>query len=292
MLMPRQLVSLLVCLAVLLGVAGCSHLPKQPVTGVLEGDLHWSGEIRLAGDVILAENSRLVIAPGTRILFLPPADAPGGLVEHPHFPGSELIVKGRLQAIGRPDAPIVFRAADPQASAGSWGAVNLAGSPEAIFEYCIFRQADSAIHSRDSQVYIEQSLFENNLVGIRFHDSDILIEDNLLRDNDAAIRFHFGAPVICNNRFEANRVHLFVTSHPRDYRIEHNHFGPASDYRVVLGEAVPEDLLLPRNYWGLDEPAELLPTFFDGHRSDYLGKVRVAPMLTEPPRHNGFSWNP
>ena len=95
------------------------------------------------------------------------------------------------------------------------------------------------MHSRDSQVYIEQSLFENNLVGIRFHDSSILIEHNLLRHNQAAIRFHFGDPVICENEFLGNAVNLFITSHPRDYRIENNSFGAASDYQVVLRRRGP-----------------------------------------------------
>ena len=75
--------------------------------------------------------------------------------------------------MGTAENPIFFEAVDSSATAGFWGAINLVGSPEAIFEYCVFRQADSAVHSWDSQVYIEQSLFEDNLVGIRFNASEI-----------------------------------------------------------------------------------------------------------------------
>lgn len=280
------------CLAALsLLPSGCclSGAPR-PISGELSGDLFWSGEVWLAGDVVLPADATLRIAPGTRIRFLPPE--PEGLVEHPNFPGSELIVRGRIFAVGRPDAPIIFEAGDEQAPPGSWGAVNLEGSPEAIFEYCRFRQADSALHSRESRVEIKQCLFEQNLVGIRFNNTRMLVEHNLLRDNQAAIRFHFGAPVIQHNRFENNRVNLFVTSYPRDYQIESNRFGAARDYQVVLGEEVPDDLLLPGNYWEDPQPRDLEDTFYDGRRSSYLGKVQVEPRLPEPPRHSGLSWIP
>lgn len=262
------------------------------VSGVLHGDLVWQGEVQVAGDVILDEDVRLTILPGTRVRFLPPGAGPGGLVEHPHFPGSELIVKGRIHAVGTAAAPIVFESVEAAAPPGAWGAINLEGSPEAVFEYCIFRQADSAVHSRDSQVYIEQSLFEDNLVGIRFHDSEILIEHNLLRNNQAAIRFHFGSPVICENAFLGNDVNLFITAHPRDYHIENNSFGVPGDYHVVFGEEVPEDVTLARNLWEWPEAATLDQTFYDGRRTPYLGRVVVAPVRTAPSTQAGLSWSP
>lgn len=262
------------------------------VRGVVHGNVTWSGNVWLAGDVLLDPDAQLTILPGTRMRFLAPAaDAPG-LTEHPNFPGSELIVRGRLMAVGTPEQPIVFEAAEASAQAAAWGAINLEDSKEAVFEYCVFRQADSAIHSRDSNVYIEQSLFENNLVGIRFHDSQILIERNLLRNNHTAIRFHFGSPVICENQFIDNQVNLFVTAEPREYHIENNSFGEAADYQVVLGESVPEDLRVPRNYWHHTDPAALIGSFYDGRRSDYLGRVLFDPPRSAPSSQAGLSWSP
>lgn len=272
-------------------LSGCLPGRQDVVSGVLHGELTWQGEVFVAGDVILAADVHLTILPGTRVRFLAPSAGPGGLVEHPHFPGSELIVKGRVHAVGTPDQPIVFEAVDPQAPAGYWGAINLEGSAESVFEYCLFRQADSAIHSRDSQVYIEHSIFSDNLVGIRFHDSNILIEHNLLEQNGVGVRFHFGAPVICENAFRDNDVNLFVTSEPRDYRIENNTFGVARDYQVVLGETVPSDVAMPRNFWMTEPGRALTESFYDGHRSDYLGKVRYEPLRSEPSPQAGPSWN-
>jgi hypothetical protein len=226
------------------------------------------------------------------VRFLSADAGPGGLVEHPHFPGSELIVKGEMHAVGTPAEPIIFESADADAQPGAWGAINLEGSREAVFEYCVFRQADSAVHSRDSQVYIEQSLFEDNLVAIRFHDSDILIEHNLLRNNQAAIRFHFGSPVICENAFLGNDVNLFITAHPRDYHIENNSFGAPGEYHVIFGEEVPEDVNLARNFWVQPEGSTLEQVFYDGRRTPYLGRVMVEPMRMAPSALAGLSWNP
>lgn len=272
-------------------LSACLAIRPPVISGVLHGDLLWQGEVLVAGDVILAEDVRLIIQPGTRVRFLPPSAGPGGLVEHPHFPGSELIVKGRLHAVGTPGQPIVFESVDPYAVPGSWGAINLEGSAESVFEYCLFRQADSAIHSRDSQVYIENSIFLNNLVGVRFHDSEILIERNLFESNATGVRFHFGAPVICENEFRDNDVNLFVTSEPRDYRIENNSFGVARDYQVVLGELVPDDVRIPGNYWVVTPGRTLAESVYDGRRSDYLGKVRYDPVRTTPSTQAGPTWS-
>ena len=273
-------------------LAGCLAERKPVVRGVLHGELTWQGDVLVAGDVILAEDVKLTILPGTRVRFMSPDAGPGGLVDHPHFPGSELIIKGQIHAVGTPSEPILFEAVEPDATAGFWGAINLFGSQEAVFEYCIFRQADSAIHSWDSQVYIEQSLFENNLVGVRFNDSEMLVENNLLRNNHTGIRFHFGSPVIFENEFIGNNINLFVTSHPRDYRIENNSFGTPAEYHVVFGEEVPEDVNLSRNFWDRANLSTEGSSFYDGRRISYLGRVIVEPQRMTPSSQVGLSWNP
>ncbi len=272
--------------------SSCVTGHSQIVSGVLHGDLVWQGEVLISGDVVLEEDVKLTILPGTRIRFMAPLENGGGFTEHPHFPGNELIIKGQIFAVGTSSSPIFFEAIDPKAEAGFWGAINLVGSKDAVFEYCVFRQADSAIHSWESQVYIEQSVFENNLVGVRFNDSEILVEHNLLRNNHTGIRFHFGSPVICENEFVSNNVNLFITSYPRDYHIENNSFLVPADYQVVFGEDVPEDVKLQRNFWTHSDPGEVNNSFYDGRRSPYLGRVLVDPQRTQPSSQVGLSWNP
>ncbi len=278
---------------IVLAVCLCScAVPQMPVAGTLHGEVSWQGRVYLDGDVVLGEGSRLLIAPGSEIVFLPASEGRDLLTAHPNFPGSELIIRGELVAEGTAAAPITFRHLDPRAPAGSWGGINLSQSPRASFRFCRFTQADSAVHSQESTVFVEESLFENNLVGIRFFSSDMLIENNLLRRNGTAIRFHFGSPVICRNEIVDNRRAFFFTSYPRDFHIRSNTIRGSSEYAVVLGEEVPDDVPMPENYWGTTDLAAIEASFFDGRRTGYLGAVRVVPVLAAADERAGISWNP
>jgi hypothetical protein len=284
------LFSLLV--VILLSPVGCLHRQSAPavVVGELHGEMTWAGEVFIGGDVTLAADARLTIRPGTVVRFLGPVGFAGGESEHPHFPGSELNIYGVLEAMGTPAQPIAFAAADDDAPAGSWGAVNFAEGSRGVLRYCVFRQADSAVHSREATVEVTESRFENNLVGIRFHTSNMRIERNLLHGNDTGIRFHFGAPVVNRNRFEENRVNLFITAHPRDYRFEDNRFGRPLEYHVVLGEEVPEDVRLSNNDWDGAAVDDVTARIFDGRRSPYLGTVGIEPLRVVPAAEAGPSW--
>lgn len=287
---PGPLRPALPALVFLLLVA-CAPPPK-PLTGSLTGDIRWRGTVKLAGDVVLDEKSRLTIAPGTTVLFLPPPPGEDRLVDHPHFPGSELIVRGTVAAEGTPERPIVFRYLDPSAPAGSWGGINLQQSPQALFRYCRFTQADSALHSQESRLSVTESLFEGNRVALRFHTSEVLFERNLVRRNGTGVRFHFGSPVIRFNDIRENDKGFFLTSHPRDFRIEMNNVVDNRDFSVVLGEEVPEAVSMPHNWWGGVDPAWIASSFYDGRRVDYLGRVEFTPTASGPVPGAGISWTP
>jgi len=268
----------------LLGCAGSRFVPDE-----LSGDVTWSGVVHVRGDVIVDASSRLLIEPGTEVVFHPPGEAAQN-DNHPRFPGSELIVQGEIIAEGNAAKPIVFRYADPAAPAGSWGGINLESSRHASFSYCYFFQADSAIHSQESTVGVSQSIFRNNLVAIRFHSSRIVIENNVISGNGSGVRFHFGQPVIRNNRIVGNNKGFFITSHPSDYLIVDNTIAD-NDWNVVLGEEVPEDVVMTGNYWGETDPEVIQEFFFDGQVESYIGRVLVEPFLTDPPAKSGTSWN-
>lgn len=278
--MLRHLFPLLLFLC----LAACTPLaPVHIVSTEITGEEVWSGRVEIDGDVVIAEHGLVRITPGTQIFFLPPSPGRDRLTAHPNFVGSELIVYGRLLAEGTASAPITFSALDPSAPAGSWGAINLVQSLGSRFRHCRFTQADSAVHSQEATVTIGCSTFTRNLVGVRFFGSQIEIADNLFSDNGTAIRFHFGAPLIHGNLLRYNDKGLFVTSFPKDYQIFANAIVASRDAQVVLGEEVPEDLLLPGNYWGSVDPQEISRHFFDGQQSDYLGRVRFVPFLHTPP---------
>lgn len=282
---PPAFSFLLLLSVVLLTAGGCA--PHSQANAAV---VHWQGRVDVRTDLVFPPESTLVIAPGTEVVFHPVAPENDKLSRHPYFPGAELIVQGRLLALGTVREPIVFRAAEQDASPGSWGGINIEGSPRAEFDYCIFQSADSAIHARESTVYVEHSLFRRNLVGVRFHSSQILIENNLFADNETGVRFHFGAPVICRNRFVDNRRSIFITAHPKDLRIENNNFLNTRDYHFVLGEDVPEDVDARRNWWGDMDVAHILPYIYDRRREAHLGRVILLPLLQAPAQED-IPWN-
>jgi hypothetical protein len=263
-----------------LGLTCCS-LVRHPEGQILQGKLYWQQEVRLRGDIILDQDAELTIAPGTRVIFEPPAAGEDLYLDHPYFVGSELIVRGRLIALGTAAEPIIFSGADPSGGAGSWGGINIEDAPEVHFSYCRFEQADSAIHARKSRVRVEHSTFRHNLVGLRFHDTRLLAENNLFEENDTAIRFHFGAPVIRHNLIRNNHKGLFISETPQDYRIEDNSFFQNFPYQVSLGEGVRQDVDLRHNYWS-ETGAELEKRFFDGRLDDWLGVIDYLPVLDRP----------
>ncbi|APG27151.1 hypothetical protein A7E78_04450 [Syntrophotalea acetylenivorans] len=238
-------------------LASCAISPQgraAPLSGVVSGETRWQGTVSIDGDLGLEEEARLVIAPGTEVFFLPPAEGKDLFTPRPNFPGSELIVRGTLIVEGTAEKPITFRFVDPDAPAGSWGGINLRESPEVRFRFVRITQANSAIHSHNSKAVIEASRIVNNLFGLRFNSTEFLIRNNPFRDNGTAIRFQFGAPVIRNNLITDNEKGIFITSYPSEYRIEGNNIVGNHRYAVVLGEEVPDDVQMAGNYWGTDSP--------------------------------------
>ena len=290
----RFFANIILSIGVLITTASCSPVSSvQMIAGSeLHGSHRWEGNIRIAGDVVFAKDSSLKIQPGTVISFSEAEPGTDLFQDHPHFVGSELIIKGSVVAEGTPDAPIKFTSDNSVESPSPWGGVNIMQSPDARFSFCIFEGADSALHIQESKVVVRQSLFRSNLVGLRFHSSDIVAEHNNFLQNHTAIRSHFGSPVIRYNVLKDNRKGLFITSHPRDFLVSQNNFVNNLDYQVVLGEEVNEDVPLPGNWWGTTEVKAIESTLFDYRLDSHLGRVRFHPIAGSPISTAGTAWKP
>lgn len=291
--MKSRLFYICILFTVLVSTGSCAPLPniKMIAGSELHGDHFWSGHVRIVGDVVFGKDSSLTIQPGTIIAFSEPEPGTDLFREHPHFPGSELIVKGRIVAEGTPDAPINFIAGSPEETSNRWGGVNIMQSPDARFSYCFFEGADSALHIQESKVLVTESWFRSNLVGLRFHSTDIVAERNSFVKNDTAIRFHFGSPVIRDNLIKDNRKGLFITSHPENFLISENRFENNFEYQVVLGEEVNEEIPLPGNWWGTTDEKAVESMLFDQRVDRHLGRIRLHPIADSPIQDAGATWN-
>jgi len=266
-----------------LGFTGCSWFAGSVDENILTGNIHWEGEVRIQGKVVIEKGATLTIAPGTRVLFMPYTEENPDQKRGPHeLRGSKLLVHGQLVARGTAYEPIVFSYYDSNAPAGSWGGIKIQDAEEVYFYNCEFRQAMNAIHSCRSWVSIEYSKFENNKVGILFHNARLFIERNLFRNNGTAFYYLSGSPVIAENKIANNDNGLVIADVSEDYLIEKNSFLENRSYNVGLGERVRRSVNLRNNYWGkkAGDASEL--RLFDGRSSLWKGEINYLPMRTEP----------
>ena len=93
--------------------------------GVLEADETWEGDVRVEGDVVVPEGRRLVLAPGCRLTFVRPprwscavfrSAREGYPIEASQRELCDIVVLGRLEALGTAERPVVLGA-----DGASWG---------------------------------------------------------------------------------------------------------------------------------------------------------------------------
>lgn len=273
----------LLAAALLLFLPGCILFTEPDNENLLTGDVYWEGEVRLTGEVVLAKDAVLTIAPGTRVLFMPYVDPDTDRPRRPHeLLGSKMLIHGRVYARGTAYRPITFGYYDPDAPAGSWGGIKVQDAEEAFFYNCEFRQAMNAIHSCRSWVSIEYSKFENNKVGILFHNARLTILRNLFKGNDTGIFYLSGSPVISENEISGNNNGLVISDASKDYLIDKNSFLSNRSYNVGLGERVRRTVDLRNNYWGTMDPSIIENSLFDGRSTFWKGEVNYLPARSEP----------
>ncbi|TFG95956.1 MAG: hypothetical protein E4H13_12740, partial [Calditrichales bacterium] len=107
--------------------------------GSITGSQTWNGTILISGDVTLELNSRLLIEPGTQILFAANTDLTRSGKDKTR---SELIIHGTLIARGLPGKQILFSSAASGKRMGDWYGIEfLHLKSGSTFEYCVVEYA-------------------------------------------------------------------------------------------------------------------------------------------------------
>ena len=294
----------LLTLSLLLLLSSCAVKQVETETGeifykdhVIEKDTVWSGEIVIAGVVVVGRKATLKIEPGTLVRFKKIDSNNDGIGD------SEIRVLGRLLATGLPESPIRFESAEENPKAKDWSYLLIFTSgKKSLVSYCEFRHAFSGVQVHFSTAEINNSLFERNNEGIRFGRARLSVERNVFSRNDVGIRFTRmeGPVVIRDNEISNNRIGIFLVPSGQNIQdffepdrsgrpwntnrllITSNNIYYNTWYNLSLGAKQLWDLDVKNNWWGSDRPDSIKIGIFDENLDPELGKALFIPYAYKP----------
>ena len=303
-------------LALLLTAGSVCGAPLVFNKTVLDKDSIWQGEVLLQGDIEIPAGVTLLIMPGTVVRFarverFGPAKL--SLDKLNHFPGLEIIVKGKILAQGTPEHKIVFTSAAETPQPGDWGAVNMLGSIANIIEYCEFSYAHTAVHGHSAHAVIAHCDFHHNGVAIgqkNIKKSGIIsvmpIMYNRITENGGGVLYGGGScPSITHNEISKNEffgiyakksglanirynnivangkgVIIYVVK--AGVLLRDNNIADNVDYNISLLEGQKWDVNARHNWWGVKSEAKIKALIRDKAWDETLGRVDFADFFNGP----------
>ena len=281
-LLPMVAMSLVLAVSLILtGLAGCALGPStlKLKSSVIDNETVWSGEVSIDGIVTVKKSGKLVIEPGTRILFVH-RDLDGDGIGD-----SELLIEGALVARGTAESPIVFTSASAQPQRADWKYLYLDFATEVDIDYIVSEYAYSGLQIHFCRARVTNSIFRHNVDGLRFSTVNLMAAGNQMYDNQHGLRYEErrGQAHLHHNDIRDNDVGVFVVTRSTDKAlIEQNNIADNRQYNVKLGWQQPGDVTLPRNWWGTMEPQAIKKTFLDQDIDGSLGRVSAPQPLSKP----------
>ncbi len=266
-------------LPLLLVLASCAPLKPQRVSDLVISDQRvWQGEVRISGVVRVTREGQLTLLPGTKLLFAR-IDRDGDDIGD-----AELLVEGKLIALGTAEQPILLSSGEEQPAPGDWKFLYLDYARRAEIAHLISEYAYSGIQIHFCKAAISHGEFRHNVDGVRFSTANISLTDSYLHHNRHGIRYEErgGKGVVRHNRISDNQIGIFaVTRGAGQTLFEYNDIVDNRPYQVKLGLQQPESLDFPRNWWG--DVSGLSPlTVFDQRKDRSLGRVTGSEPLARP----------
>lgn len=318
----KKVLLLSLLLVIISGLSSCAEV--RPITKselnetniglyTIIADTTWEGRIRITGDVYVKQGATLTIKPGTVIRFDrigPKLEEDDGRnmisLDSPYFPGAEIIVRGRIMAVGEKDKPIRFTSAEPNPKAGAWGAVNLLGSSGNVFEYCRISYAASGIQNHASEAKVTKCIFHDNGTALSFKKADfdkpcvMDIEDSTIIGNETGISAKNAKVTISHNDISANDFYGILLYGDDDATITYNdikkngkgiylekaeplkvtwnNFKDNKQYNIAMADST-SGVDASDNWWGTTDTLKIEKKFFDKRMDANLGLITYEPFL-------------
>lgn len=148
---------------------------------VLTEDVTWSGSILVRGFVVVAPQATLRIDPGTVVRFAATAAQ--------HLPN--LVVQGRLQAVGTLERPIVLTSDRSIPARGSWGGIVLLSTEKRnLLELCRIEYAETGIDVRFSTVTLKAVSILQAQTALLSHDGVVQMVGGTVSDSETGIEIY------------------------------------------------------------------------------------------------------
>ncbi|PLX80690.1 MAG: hypothetical protein C0616_07295 [Desulfuromonas sp.] len=261
--------------------AGC--LGTKPslhlVDAVVEADVVWQGEVRIRGVVTVKKQGRVVILPGTKIVF-EPVDRDGDGIGD-----SELLVEGALLARGTAEAPILFTSGAAEPKPQDWKYLYFDFAKEAVLEHVVSEYAYSGVQVHFCRATVRDSVFRYNVDGVRFSTVNIEVAGNRMIHNTHGLRYEERGSVasVHHNDIRNNDIGIFAVTRSKDKAtIARNNLVDNRNYSVKLGIEQREDVTLPYNWWGTTDGEQIAAGILDRRIDPQLGRVLTPAPLTGP----------
>jgi hypothetical protein len=216
-------ISLLVLICIIIFISWCIQqkskgpieIRNQNISGQINQDQIWSGEIKVTGDIEVKEGITLTILPGTIVKVTAFSDDQRGGTDHPHDPifpkdpdrietqSTQIIIRGILNAIGTPDKRIIFTSDNENPTTYDWDGLHIS---HGRLEYATVEYARYNNFQESSDVIVANNVFRNILecclcVGHSKPISPQILNNDIYNCGHEGIDYAGGSALIKGNHF-------------------------------------------------------------------------------------------
>jgi TonB family protein len=288
---------IITCLLILLILTISSYSQVQRINGQsITGNQTWRGTILISGDVTIEQKSRLVIEPGTKVLFESNQDFTKGGKDKTR---SEIIVRGTLIARGLPGRKIKFSSNSDFPRMGDWYSLeflHLKGG--SLLEYCVIEYAYNGLTIKNSKLMVNNCEVRYNYhAGISTEvKSTPEIKNSILSENGyAGLICELGSkPVLSDNVISLNHIGVvvFSLSQPNlgnmtpgeNYNPGRNNIYNNEEFNLYNHSN--KKIIAESNYWGDKNRSIIAEKVYDRDDNSKFGLVDFAPILKQSAQEN------
>jgi hypothetical protein len=288
---------LITSLLFLLFIINVSNSQVQRITGQsISGNVNWHGTIIISGDVTIEQKSRLVIEPGTKVLFEANQDVTKSGADKTR---SEIIVRGTLIARGLPGRKITFSSNSNYPRMGDWYSLEfLHLKSGTLMEYCVIEYAHNGLTIKNSHILINNCEVRYNYhAGIRMEvKTTTEIKNSIISENGyAGLICELGSkPVLTDNLISLNRIGvvIFSLSQPNlgnktpgeNYNPGRNNIYNNEEFNLYNHSN--KKIVAENNFWGDINRSTIAQKIYDNEDNSKYGAVDIIPVLRQSGQQN------